>query len=316
MINKLQQILGIDRVHISHTERIVSAAGAFCGILITLLISRWYLPEPGAFIIIASMGASAVLLFAVPHGALSQPWPLVGGHFFSAIIGVSCAKLIAPVWIAAPVAVGIAVGTMHYLRCIHPPGGATALAATTSGAQVSAMGYDFVFTPVLLNVFAILLVAIAFNYFFAWRRYPAWLNRRKGTPGKPQAPRAPEAIAHEDFVFALSEIDSIVDVTEDELLRIYDLVMQHHERRQLKASELELGHYYSNGKYGDQWSVRQIVDWADDAAAADRKLIFKTVAGADRRSSGVCSVNDFARWAGDEVERDEQNWRRVSRSRG
>ena len=98
--SKLLQILGIERFHISHTERLVSAAGAFCGILLTLLISRWYLPEPGAFIIIASMGASAVLLFAVPHGALSQPWALIGGHFFSAIIGVSCAKLITPVWIA------------------------------------------------------------------------------------------------------------------------------------------------------------------------------------------------------------------------
>ena len=310
-LHQIADILGVERFHISHTERFVSAAGAFCGILVTLLISRWYLPEPGAFIIIASMGASAVLLFAVPHGALSQPWPVAGGHFISAIIGVSIAKLITPVWIAAPVAVGLAVGMMHYLRCIHPPGGATALAATTSGAQVTAMGYHFVFTPVLLNVAAILLVAIAFNYLFAWRRYPAWLSRRKKKTEETRDSGAPEAIAHEDFVFALSEIDSIVDITEDELLRIYDLVIQSHDRNQLNFPELKLGHYYSNGKFGEQWSVRHIVDWADDSTATERKLIYKTVAGAERRSSGVCSVNEFARWASDEVERDEQNWRRV-----
>jgi len=205
---------------------------------------------------------------------------------------------------------------MHYLRCIHPPGGATALAATTSGAQVTAMGYGFVFTPVLLNVSAILLVAIAFNYSFTWRRYPVWLSRRKSRAEETRQPGAREAIAHEDFVFALSEIDSIVDVTENELLRIYDLVIQSHDRNQLNISDLELGHYYSNGKFGDEWSVRHIVDWADDAGAAERKLIYKTVAGADRRSSGVCSVNEFARWASDEVERDEQNWRLVPRDTG
>jgi CBS domain-containing membrane protein len=313
-IHQLADILGVERFHISHTERLVSAVGAFCGILVTLLISRWYLPEPGAFLIIASMGASAVLPFAVPHGALSQPWPVAGGHVISAIIGVSCAKLIAPVWIAAPVAVGLAVGAMHYLRCIHPPGGATALAATTSGAQITAMGYQFVFTPVLLNVSAILLVAIAFNYYFTWRRYPVWLNRRKVATEVSRQPGAPESIAHEDFVFALSEIDSIVDITENELLRIYDLVIQSHDRNQLYPTELKLGCYYTNGKFGDQWSVRHIVDWADNDASDKRKLIYKTVAGADRRSSGVCSVNEFARWASDEVERDEQNWRRVTRN--
>jgi CBS-domain-containing membrane protein len=314
-LRTLAEVLGIERFHISHTERIVSAAGAFCGILVTLLISRWYLPEPGAFIIIASMGASAVLLFAVPHGALSQPWPVAGGHFISAIIGVSIAKLITPVWLAAPVAVGLAVGTMHYLRCIHPPGGATALAATTSGAQVTAMGYHFVFTPVMLNVCAILLVAVTFNYLFMWRRYPVWLNRRRAAAENLRQPDKPEAIAHEDFVFALSQIDSIVDITENELLRIYDLVIQNHDRTHLHVPELKLGHYYSNGKFGDQWSVRQIVDWADDAVSAERKLIYKTVAGADRRNSGVCSTNEFASWASNEVERDEQNWRLVQRER-
>jgi len=31
------------------------------------------------------MAASAVLLYAVPHSPLAQPWNLVGGHLFSAI---------------------------------------------------------------------------------------------------------------------------------------------------------------------------------------------------------------------------------------
>jgi hypothetical protein len=57
--------------------------------------------------------------------------------------------------------------------------------------------------------------------------------------------------------------------------------------------------------------VRRIVDWADEPGSPDRRLIYKVEAGADRRTSGVDSVNGFARWAKYEVIRDEDNWRRV-----
>src|SRR5690625_7242859 len=84
---------------------------------------------------LASMGATAVLLFAVPHGALSQPWAVVGGHVVSAIVGVTCQLLIPNLFWAAALSVGVAVAAMYYLRCIHPPGGATALAAEIGRAS-------------------------------------------------------------------------------------------------------------------------------------------------------------------------------------
>ena len=61
------------------------------------------------------MGASAVLLFAVPHGPLSQPWPLVGGHLISALVGVSCAKLIPHSAVAAAAAVSLAIASYGYI---------------------------------------------------------------------------------------------------------------------------------------------------------------------------------------------------------
>lgn len=257
------------------------------------------------------MGASAVLVFAVPHGTLSQPWPVIAGHIVSALIGVSLAHLIPNVYIAAPLAVGLAVGAMHYLRCIHPPGGATALAAVVGGTEIHDLGYAFVVTPVAINVIVLVWVAIAFNYFFPWRRYPAYLMRYRSRAAAPAQPGTADHIAHEDFVYALSEIDSLIDVTEDDLLKIYELVTRRRARAHFDASALALGHYYSNGAYGDLWSVRQIVDWADDSRSPDRKLIYKVVAGAGRRSSGVATVAEFTRWAKHEVFRDEENWRRV-----
>jgi len=306
-------LAGIDTHPISHTERLVSIAGGFFGILLVYLSSYYFLGGQGTPLIVASMGASAVLLFGVPHGTLSQPWPLVGGHVLSALIGVTCAKLIPLPLIAVPLAVALAIGAMHYLRCIHPPGGATAFTAALGTASISRLGYGFVIMPVLLNVTIILIVAIGFNWFFPWRRYPAILAKRKRMASPEPAP-APgyESIAHEDFVYALSRIDSFIDVNEHDLMRIYQLATNRHSSSgPLDKQNIKLGHYYSNGEYGMGWSVRQIVDQSSQGAGQD-SVIYKVVAGQGRRTSGVMSRADFSQWAKHEVIRDDENWRRVA----
>jgi CBS-domain-containing membrane protein len=309
---KLLHFFGIEQRAVGHSEKLVSAAGAFLGILIIFYSSSFFVDAASSYLIVASMGASAVLLFAVPHGPLSQPWPLIGGHLFSAVIGVSCAKFIPDLFFAASIAVGLAVGLMYYLNCIHPPGGATALSAVVGGMEVQQLGYQYVLTPVLINVVAIITVAISFNYLFNWRRYPASLIRKKPSSGQSsETGHAP--ITHEDFVYALSEIDSFLDISEEDLLTIYDLVTQRHQQTIFPAHELKLGHYYCNGENEELWSVRQIVDWSDASDDGEEKLIYKVVAGADRRNTGVMTKNAFSRWAKYEVTHDENNWRPIGR---
>jgi CBS-domain-containing membrane protein len=171
----------------------VSTAGGLVGILGVALVSQSQLGLAGSASIIASMGSSAVLLFAVPHGPLSQPWSVFGGHLVSAIVGVTCVKLIPNPMLAAAIAVALAIGVMHYLRCIHPPGGATALGAVLGGDAVHQLGYQFVITPVMLNAITILLVALLFNAPFAWRRYPAaWsVGADSQAPAPPAAEGTP-----------------------------------------------------------------------------------------------------------------------------
>ena len=304
----IRRFSGFEPYNVSHAERLASTAGAFTGILLILIVSRFFLEGITTFLIVASMGASAVLLFSVPHGRLSQPWPLVGGHLVSALIGVTCAKLVPDLVIAEALAVGLAVGAMYYLHCIHPPGGATAITAVVGGEQVAELGYQYVLTPVLLNVLVILFVAIVFNYPFRWRRYPAALFSSAAEKNVDKLQRSDD-IKHEDFVYALSEIDSLLDVSESDLLRIYDLVTRRHESSRT-FDRLIPGHYYSNGAYGEDWSVRQIIDW-NQQDAGDAQLIYKIIAGPDRRTTGVCSEAEFRQWARHEVVRDEQNWRRV-----
>lgn len=157
---------------VSHLEKWLSAAGGIISLLGILYISQALLGKGEANVLVASMGASAVLLFAVPHGLLSQPWAVFGGHCVSALIGVTCAKFIPDQTVAAAVAVGLAIGAMNYLNCLHPPGGATALSAVVGSETIHQLGYWFVLTPVLLNVVIILFIAVVFNYPLSWRRYP------------------------------------------------------------------------------------------------------------------------------------------------
>lgn len=210
----------------SHGEKWISAIGGFIGILAVLWVSAEVLDHQGAAMIVGSMGASAVLLFAVPHGALSQPWSVFGGHVVSAFIGVTCANFFQEPVLAASVAVGLSIGAMYYLHCIHPPGGATALVAVLGGDGVRELGYSFLLSPVVENVLIILLVAVVVNMPFRWRRYPAKLASLVATAGAPSSEEK-AVIAHSDLVYALSQLDSFIDVSEQDLIRIYTLAVHH-----------------------------------------------------------------------------------------
>ena len=212
---------------VSEREHWISAAGGLFGILAVLWVSHALLGTHAGVMAVASMGASAVLLFAAPHGALSQPWPVVGGHLISAFVGVTCAQWIAEPMLAASIAVAISIGLMYGLRCLHPPGGATALFAVLGGEPILALGYDYLFVPVLLNVVVILIVAVLFNFPFAGRRYPQAWWQESLSPSEITDEKC--MIPHSDLVYALSQIDTFVDITEEDLQRIYALALGHHQ---------------------------------------------------------------------------------------
>jgi len=222
--------MGVDLLHsLSHTERWVAATGAFCGILATAWISAHYLSVGDTWLMVGSMGASAVLLFAVPHGQLSQPWAASGGQLISAAVGVSCAEAIPEPVLAAAAAVSLAVLTMHYARCIHPPGGATALIAVIGGPSIHALGYRYIVEPVMINALTILAIAFIFNNLFRWRRYPAY------HAPKPAPASETPGISTEDVGLALEEMNLVVDLAESDLLDILQSAQRHAESRRKKV---------------------------------------------------------------------------------
>jgi len=168
-----------------HREKVISGLGGFIGILSILLFTSVFVDVGQSPMIVASMGASAVLLFAVPHGPLSQPWSISCGHLVSAVIGMLCLSVFSNSYIAAASAVGLSIVAMYSFRCIHPPGGATALTIVLSQTGLHSFDYQYLLTPVLSNILILLGMAIIFNYAFPWRRYPLILNRSQSLPSNP-----------------------------------------------------------------------------------------------------------------------------------
>ncbi|WP_176324392.1 HPP family protein [Burkholderia vietnamiensis] len=153
-------------------ERMRSCTGALVGIATVGVTMRLLPGVPGLVpLLVAPMGASAVLLFAVPASPLAQPWSIVGGNLVAATVGVACAQWITDPITAAAVAVALAIGGMFALRCVHPPSGAVALTAVLGGPAIHALGFGFVVVPIALQS-AILLSAALVYHALTGHRYP------------------------------------------------------------------------------------------------------------------------------------------------
>ena len=155
------------------TEVFWSWLGAFTGIVLVALLHYKLLDQLGMQLLIASFGASAVLLYGAIRSPLAQPRNVLGGHVLSAIIGITAYQLLGGFpWLAAAMAVSTAIALMHLTRTLHPPGGATALIAVIGGESVHNMGYWFVLAPVGLGAVMMLIVALLVNNLAANRKYP------------------------------------------------------------------------------------------------------------------------------------------------
>ena len=309
-MKELIKFFGFEANTTSHAEKWVSAVGGFSGVILTLAICQYFL-GPDAYIVVASLGASAVLVFALPHVSVSQPWSLVGGQVVSAIIGITCAKLIADTSLAASVAVGGSILVMYYLRCVHPPGGATALAAVIGGTNIHALGYQYVIAPILLNAILLLLLAITINFMFKWRRYPVYLSSRLNEDNL-ETKNATSMFAPEDLQEAMKQLDLYIDVQEEDLTRLVNLAINNYKKNHLLPSEIRLGRYYSNGKLEGEQEIRLVVDESSHHDAAKDMVIFKIVSDQKQStSSDVITRVQFAKWARFEVRKVGEVWEKM-----
>lgn len=154
-------------------EIVWSWIGSFVGIAAVALVHYKIIDQRGLAMIIGSFGASAVLIYGAIRSPLAQPRNLMGGHILSALVGVTAYRLFeGHPWLAAAVAVSVAIVVMHLTKTLHPPGGATALIAVIGSARIHALGYWYALLPAGLGAGIMLLVALLVNNIPARRRYP------------------------------------------------------------------------------------------------------------------------------------------------
>ena len=203
---------------VSHREQLRACCGALLGILLTGLISRWVVGANSSLpLLIAPMGASAVLLFALPSSPLAQPWSIIGGNFVSATLGVTCAIWISdPIW-AAALAVAASIAAMLILRCLHPPSGAVALTAVLGGPVIHELGYHFLWAPIAINSLLLLGVALLFNN-LTRHRYPlAAIEYANTHRTAEQQSRQRLGFSSEDLDYVLANYNQVLDVSRDDL---------------------------------------------------------------------------------------------------
>jgi CBS-domain-containing membrane protein len=158
---------------VSLSEIVWSWIGSFVGIAFVAYVSYGIIDGTGLTLIIGSFGASAVLLYGAVKSPLAQPRNLLGGHIFSAVIGVTSYQLLhSHLWIASSVAVATAIALMHLTRTLHPPGGATALIAVIGGDSIHRLGYLYALIPAGAGAAIMLVVALVVNNIPKSRRYP------------------------------------------------------------------------------------------------------------------------------------------------
>ena len=278
-------------------DRLKAASGAIGGIAITGLLCGLMLGNGLAHpLLVAPMGASAVLLFAVPASPLAQPWSVLGGNVISALVGITVALMVPDLTIAAAVAVGAAIAVMSLLRCLHPPGGAVALSAVLGAAGAQAPSYMFALVPVGMNSALLLIVAVLFHR-LSGHSYPHVVPKPPpsvhGTADTVPALRATPS--EEDVEAAIEALGETLDVEPGDVRMVLN-----------EAEWLAAERVHGALTCGEIMSRDIISAEADQPVAEarrimqERRLLSLPVVDAKRRVLGVVSPLDLTR-AGETV---------------
>lgn len=276
-------------------EQWVAGLGALCAIALTWAATAALTDSHGAVAILPSMGAAAVLLFAAPEAPLSQPWALVVANVVAAFIGVTIGLLVSDALIAAALAVSLSILCMHSLRCVHPPAGATALAAIIGGDSISALGYAYVLIPTLSNCLVLLVVALLFNNVFPWRRYPsAWQPYELLEPGVSKSGQKAEVSAE-----ALAQAATSLQwqVSAEQWQALAEVLNSPEGAITASSADIEVGGLYSNGVPGGQWSVREVLELRPHEDQRRYTVVYRCVSGAQKGREDSASLLDFNAWS-------------------
>lgn len=215
---------------LGHLGWLRGAIGSAIGIGFAGMVSWLFFGSHAGILplLVAPIGASAVLVFALPASPLAQPWPVIGGDLISAAIGLAVGHVLGAPVLSASLAVGLSIASMSLLRCLHPPGGACALLCALGATGTDHWGW-IQWYCIAVNVLAL---AVA-----------GWIiNSATGHPWPhklllPASSLSPIG-TREALGLVLSDWDEVIDVDIDELTALFDAVDRRIGQGQDRASAL------------------------------------------------------------------------------
>ena len=159
---------GGDQPAVAWIERLRSVAGAFIGLLLVVIAAKFLGEFSGVDEwLMASLGASALLVFALPQSPMAQPWAVIAGNTLSALVGITTFHFIDQSLLAIPLAASLSILGMFILRCLHPPAAAVALIAVLEHIG----SYQYAFFPVMVDSILLILVGAIYSN-LTGKRYP------------------------------------------------------------------------------------------------------------------------------------------------
>ncbi|MGF1727330.1 HPP family protein [Photobacterium nomapromontoriensis] len=142
--------------------------GGFLGILVLSLLGQ----STGVPWLMAPFGATCVLLFAAPTSPLAQPRNVIAGHLITSTVGLCALYGLGGSMIVMSLAVGVSIMLMQCFRAVHPPAGANPVVIVLAGQ--SAVGFDFLLTPVLIGSITLVVIASVINNYGKQNNWPVY----------------------------------------------------------------------------------------------------------------------------------------------
>ena len=141
-------------------------AGVGAAVTIGILAFMTYQTELGLWLI-ASFGATTVIVFGYHDNPFAQPKNIFFGHLLSALVGILFITFFGVSFITIGLAVGIAVMLMMAFKIAHPPAGANPIIVMIGGVS-----FQFLIFPVMVGAITIIIGGIIYNRLILKRKYP------------------------------------------------------------------------------------------------------------------------------------------------
>lgn len=203
----------------------VSRFQSFCGTLIPLIIATSVISLTAVSthslntpLFVASIGASATIVFVIPSSPMGKMWSLVAGYLVASMIGVGLSLFIHSIAVLMTASVTLTVIAMLLFKCMHPPGVATSMVPALCLQVENPVDFSFVIDPVLINVVPL---AICGALFRLWLARSNTEKKENTLPDTPFSARNKKSVYFDELHQVVETRNEWLDIDEETLDQIF-----------------------------------------------------------------------------------------------